>query len=422
MNAIGSGSSSGSGSGGGSTGVAAGAMSSPLHRICRRLMDSLTNAAHSMGINKIIDPLLRDPECKVLAKGSAFFLAACLVQYYIGWRTRVAEGNVCMRRSRRPTEVIWLSDDGFQALVAICDAILPSCGSEEITVDNLMDAFEKMSPGVKAMNLFTKDDVEKHKAHFMRGALELKVPEFTALAFQGALLKEDKEKLSLFLNLISSSLGSFLLFGLFAPFQYLPLKQRIKALLRLRDSPLQDLRAAYQVLIGLLLNAGYVVFTLRNILQNFKRMTGNMFLGLCSRTRDNPAWEHIGYNPRITTGSERVADESSCPPDRSHKSHCGNSAQFMPTQNEYVFSYYSDLTFDTGSSLPVGQFQTTSGFPLSWNLCADVVIVGSGSGGGTLAHELVRAGLDVLVLEKGGYFTAADFKQVRDETVVLYAG
>jgi choline dehydrogenase-like flavoprotein len=43
------------------------------------------------------------------------------------------------------------------------------------------------------------------------------------------------------------------------------------------------------------------------------------------------------------------------------------------------------------------------------NLEADVVVVGSGAGGGALAAEIAEAGRSVIVLEEGGHYTAADF-------------
>ena len=45
-------------------------------------------------------------------------------------------------------------------------------------------------------------------------------------------------------------------------------------------------------------------------------------------------------------------------------------------------------------------------------LTADVVVIGSGSGGGVVAGHLATQGKDVVVLEAGGYYNEADFNQL----------
>jgi choline dehydrogenase-like flavoprotein len=49
-------------------------------------------------------------------------------------------------------------------------------------------------------------------------------------------------------------------------------------------------------------------------------------------------------------------------------------------------------------------------------MTADVVVVGSGAGGGTAAGVLAAAGLDVIVLESGGYRNEADFSHLEFDT------
>lgn len=57
-------------------------------------------------------------------------------------------------------------------------------------------------------------------------------------------------------------------------------------------------------------------------------------------------------------------------------------------------------------TIPVTRPETTD-----LQLTADVVVVGSGSGGGVIAGRLATAGQDVVVLEAGGYYNEADFNQ-----------
>jgi choline dehydrogenase-like flavoprotein len=57
-------------------------------------------------------------------------------------------------------------------------------------------------------------------------------------------------------------------------------------------------------------------------------------------------------------------------------------------------------------------------------LACDVVVVGSGAGGGVVAGELARAGLDVVVLERGGYAAERDFSHQEGDAyrdLYLYA-
>ncbi|HSL71407.1 MAG TPA: GMC family oxidoreductase N-terminal domain-containing protein [Longimicrobiales bacterium] len=53
---------------------------------------------------------------------------------------------------------------------------------------------------------------------------------------------------------------------------------------------------------------------------------------------------------------------------------------------------------------------------------ADVVIVGTGSGGGTLGAFLAERGWNVVMLEKGGFFRAEDFSQREEDAMAAFNG
>lgn len=99
----------------------------------------------------------------------------------------------------------------------------------------------------------------------------------------------------------------------------------------------------------------------RQIFQALKRLTLFLFYTLLDETNCNPNWPAIDYSGPPPTPA---------PTERSIK----------------PLTLTEDTTLD-----------------------ADVVIVGSGAGGGVMAGELTAAGLDVIVLEKGGYYVESDF-------------
>lgn len=104
---------------------------------------------------------------------------------------------------------------------------------------------------------------------------------------------------------------------------------------------------------------------LRRAFQGLKRLTTALFYTALDETGRNPNWEALDYpGPRLPVG----------PP---------------PAKRLQPLAVTADTT-----------------------LTCDVVVVGSGAGGGVAAGELARAGYDVIVLEKGGYFAAEDFDGV----------
>ena len=52
----------------------------------------------------------------------------------------------------------------------------------------------------------------------------------------------------------------------------------------------------------------------------------------------------------------------------------------------------------------------------------DVVVVGTGAGGGTLAAYLAERGWDVVMVERGGFFRAEDFSQREEEAMAAFNG
>ncbi len=95
----------------------------------------------------------------------------------------------------------------------------------------------------------------------------------------------------------------------------------------------------------------------RAMFQGIKQLTSFLHYGYHEENTHNPFWSALGYR---------------------------GFAQPSQTPN---------------SQLPIMQLNGTA------KLSADVLVIGSGAGGGVVAAELAAAGKDVLVVEKGGYYS-----------------
>lgn len=100
----------------------------------------------------------------------------------------------------------------------------------------------------------------------------------------------------------------------------------------------------------------------RKAFQSLKRLAMMLFYSVTNEQKNNPNWAAIAYNG----------------PPRTRPDHPRTTIKPLRVDGAMI-------------------------------LHTDVVIVGSGAGGGVVAGELSAAGLDVVVLEKGGFYVETDF-------------
>ncbi|KAI3668002.1 hypothetical protein L6452_43073 [Arctium lappa] len=263
------------------------------------------------------------------------------------------------RRSSDSKYTHGFSSSQIQSLAAISEAFIPP-----ITLPTNPNP----KPNQSAVNFFYSASGSQHP-----------VPHEVAEKMVKRYPSEAVFLVKLVLMLLSTKLGTLLLCGFVSfdtkwpfihSFSDLPLEKREKILQKWSHT-----------------RANFI--PLRLVFWALKLMCFYVFFSSCDENSDNPFWDAIGYQtdpPKSTTPrKERPLDKGIVETEKESDA----------TIIELIKAKGLEITEDAVNGV--------------YNIKCDVVIVGSGCGGGVAAAVLASSGQKVVVLEKGHYYVPEDY-------------
>ncbi|GLJ25900.1 hypothetical protein SUGI_0496530 [Cryptomeria japonica] len=288
----------------------------------------------------------------------------------------VIEGN---NYGMLKTSTVGFSAAEMSSLTALCNAFFPSLPLEASGL--LLDGSD-----------FSKDVEEFYRASLPDGWSTFEVAETMRNLFNAEVLKILKKVLWL----LSTYLGTFLLAGrqsLSTEFPFvqrfgdLTVEKRERVLLDWSTSSLSFFRVIFKVFKGTLM------------WNHFTRVNEKGY---------NPFWKAINY-----CGPDPVAMTAQLSPKPLESSVLDISALNGDELESALESHGCKLT----SPSEIAALADVQCSPKDHAIECDVVIVGSGSGGGVAAAVLAKAGFKVVVLEKGGYKARHDLDLLEAESM-----
>lgn len=265
------------------------------------------------------------------------------------------------------------SDAQMQALEVLMDTFLPSISCGDV--------------GDQAMQIF-----------YRLAASEAGVPSYAA-GLMHSKLKPDLLKVAgVVLWLLSTRVGTYLLFGrgslcgkppFLRSFSEIPLPQR------------------ENLLVSAWSHSPYLFF--RTVFNAFKIFAGYSFFTKVDEHGFNPTWKAIGYWGPDPAAIEhrRKAEKAARKPLEGRVFDASVSKEDLSVQLEEAgFQVLKDVAH-MASLWKQGKSDHEKAKKAIGIKC-DVVVVGSGSGGGVAAGVLAKAGYKVLIIEKGKYFARDD--------------
>ncbi|KAJ4844053.1 long chain fatty acid oxidase [Turnera subulata] len=280
------------------------------------------------------------------------------------------------RKESPPSYNHGFSSGQIQALAAICEALIPP--------------LQPPPPPQDTTTTSTGDIEKKHKAidsFYKASGAEPPFPEEVAEFLAQRSISDGFFIVKLALKALSFRLGTLLLCGFLCFDSKWPFLHNFSELsLKTREALLQKwFRQTYFP-------------PLRIAFVAIKMFCMYKFFSRTDEKSHNPAWEAIGYQ---VDNRDKVKN--------SHKERPLEKG-IIETSNE------DDSTF-LRALISKGIQVTEDPRDKTCNIKCDVVIVGSGSGGGVAAAVLASSGHKVIVLEKGNYFVPEDYSSLEEPSM-----
>ncbi|KAJ0966510.1 hypothetical protein J5N97_023427 [Dioscorea zingiberensis] len=284
-------------------------------------------------------------------------------------------GHPLLRGGRRRRDDIDEYKHGFsssqmESLCAMCEAFIPSIPMDELVLHTASGGKEK--PPTKAMQDFYLASASHPPFPHEVAELMVKRGQAEALVL-----------VRLVLWLLSTSLGTLILCGSLSFSGGFPFINKFSAM------PLQKREA---VLNKWSKSKSKFLIPLRLFFLMVKIFCCYTFYSLTNEDSENKSWNAIGYSIDPSEGKPGKSDQQERPLEKG-----------IIETKDHTDSSLIEALKKKGLNVTVDPKQDL------YKIECDVVIVGSGCGGGVAAAVLASSGHKVVVIEKGNYFTAQDY-------------
>ncbi|KAJ4969182.1 hypothetical protein NE237_015883 [Protea cynaroides] len=254
----------------------------------------------------------------------------------------------------------------MESLSAICETFIPS-----IPLEDTIHVGSKEVPSSKAVQAF-----------FNASASQKPIPDEVAEIIVKRAPPEPVGLVRIILWLLSTRLGTLLLCGTLCLGWEWPFIHKFSEMsLQKRELVLKNWSTAR------------FLVPLRGVFQLIKAFCFFTFFSRTDEKSENPAWDAMGYHQETGENSHRIKRE-------------------RPLEKGIVETMHETDSTLIRSLKQKGLKVTEDPQQNLYNIECDVVIVGSGCGGGVAAGVLASAGQKVIILDKGNYFVPEDYSSL----------